>query len=101
MENHQSTLVLNCPIYIVERDEKDRPTIAVILDPITRCIERMFVDLVYDLPVWVHHKYPGAVRVAPKFFAQESAKLAENENLVQNPIESENSKGEITDEGND
>ena len=50
---HQPGLVLNCPVYIVERDEKDRPTIAVILDPKTGRIERMFVDLVYNLPIWV------------------------------------------------
>jgi hypothetical protein len=44
MENHTLGFEFNCPIYIVERDEKGRPTIAVLLGPKTNRIERMFVD---------------------------------------------------------
>lgn len=57
-------------IYIVERNEKNLP-VAVIFNTQTKSIERLVVDWVYDLPIWVRSRFPDAVRVAPRYFFQE------------------------------
>ncbi len=60
-------------IYMVERNERDLP-VAVLLDLQTKNTERMLVDWVYDLPLYVRSRFPDAVRVAPDTFAMSVSK---------------------------
>ena len=56
-------------MYVVERNE-EKQQVAVLLDLETRHIEHMVVDTLYDLPTWVHYRFPDAIRVSPKTFTQ-------------------------------
>ena len=73
---------LTRPLYYVELDEHNRPTIAVILDPFQQCIQRMFIDRVYNRQIWVRHSYPGALRVTTRLFAQACVALGINHGLL-------------------